>query len=62
MVEPRAAGAADEPAQNGKGVDEKRPAGLQQIVAALLVVIAERRDDRGGRKRLLELSDRKSVV
>ena len=54
-VETRSAGAADEAAQNGQGVGEKRPAGLQLIVAALLVVVAERRKDRRGRKRLLEL-------
>src|SRR5438270_8876554 len=54
-VEIRPAGAADQPAQNWQGVGEKRSAGLQLIIAALLVVVAERRKDRGGRKRLLEL-------
>ncbi len=54
-VETRSAGAADEPAQDRQRVGEKRPSGLQLIVAALLVIVAERRKDRCRRKRLLEL-------
>ena len=54
-VETRSAGAADEPAQNWQGVGEKRAAGLQLIVAALLVVVAERWKDRDGRKIPLQL-------
>ena len=54
-VETWSVGAADEPAHNWQGVGEKRAAGLELIVAAFLVVVAERRKDRGGRKILLEL-------
>src|SRR6202011_3867168 len=54
-VDTRPAGGADEPAQNWQDGGEKRAAGLQLIVTALLVVVPERRKDRGGRKILLEL-------
>src|SRR5580704_1510279 len=54
-IETRSAGAPYEPAQNWERVSEKRPTRLQFIVAALLIVVAERRKDRRGRKILLEL-------
>src|SRR5215469_5050718 len=55
VIDPGRSGVADESSQHRERIGEKGPSGLQLVIAAILVVVAKRREDGCSWKCLREL-------